>query len=149
VIGPPFDLVIGDVYTFLPFGNSVVTRNVSGAQLWAALENGVSQLSPTTCNGADGRFPQISGFRFSFSCSAPAGNRVVAVALDDGTPIAADSTSYSLATNDFVNAGGDSYTVFKDGQGVTREVMADVLLEYIKARTPISPTLDGRITKLP
>jgi hypothetical protein len=55
----------------------------------------------------------------------------------------------STATNDFVNAGGDFYTMFKDGQGVTREVMADVLLEYIKARTPISPTLDGRITKLP
>jgi 5'-nucleotidase len=149
VIGPPFDLVIGDVYTFLPFGNSVLTRNVTGAQLWAALENGVSQLNPATCNGADGRFPQISGFKFAFSCSASSGSRVVSVALDDGTPILADGTSYTFATNDFVNAGGDFYTMFKDGQGVTREVMADVLLEYIKARTPSSPTLDGRITKLP
>lgn len=149
VAGPPYDLVIGDVFALLPFGNSVVTRNVTGTQLWAALENGVSAINPATCNGADGRFPQISGFKFTFQCSLPAGSRVLSVSLTDGTPILKDGTVYTLATNDFVNAGGDFYTMFKDGQGVTREVMADVVLAYIKSLGTITPTVEGRITKLP
>lgn len=148
-VGPPYDLVVGDVFTLLPFGNSVVTRTVTGAQLWAALENGVSRINAATCLGADGRFPQISGFRFSFRCSAPAGARVLSVALTDGTPLPPDATSYSFVTNDFINDGGDFYAVLNDGQGVTREVMADVVLDYIRALGTISPTVDGRITKVP
>ncbi len=149
VIGPPYDLVIGDVYTVLPFGNQTVTRTVTGAQLWAMLENGVSQISPTTCNGADGRFPQISGFKFSFQCSAPAGSRVLSVAFMDNTPIPADGTSYSMTLVDFVNAGGDFYSMLADGQGTTRELMAQVLQEYIEDQGTITPTLEGRITKVP
>jgi len=147
--GPPYDLVIGDIFTVLPFGNSVVTRTVTGAQLWAALENGVSQINAGTCLGADGRFPQISGFKFTFQCSLPAGSRVLSVALSDNTPIPPDGTTYTFATNDFVNAGGDSYTMFKDGQGTTREVMADVLQAYVEFLGTITPTIEGRITKVP
>jgi len=147
-IGPNYDLVIGDVFTVLPFGNSVVTRTITGAQLWAALENGVSQIQATGL-GADGRFPQISGFSFTFHYLNPVGSRVTSVTLDGGTPILADGTLYTFATNDFVNAGGDFYTVFRDGQGITREVMADVLLAYIQGLGTITPTTSGRITKLP
>ena len=39
--GTPYDLVLGDVFSVLPFGNILNTRTVTGAQLWAALENGV------------------------------------------------------------------------------------------------------------
>jgi len=117
--------------------------------MWEALENGVSQINPATCSGTDGRFPQISGFKFAFQCSLPAGSRVLSVAFPDDTPIPPDGTTYTFATNDFVNAGGDFYAMFADGQGITREVMADVLLEYIQSLGTITPTLEGRITKLP
>jgi 5'-nucleotidase len=147
--GPPYDLVIGDIFAVLPFGNTVVTRTVTGAQLWAALENGVSQINPVTCNGADGRFPQISGFKFTFKCSNPAGSRVLSVNLTDGTPIPADATTYTFATNNFVNTGGDAYTMFNDGQGITRENMFDVTLAYVQSLGTITPTLEGRITKVP
>lgn len=145
----PYDLVIGDVFAVLPFGNSVVTRTLTGAQLWAAMENGVSQINPATCNGADGRFPQISGFRFTFSCSAPAGSRVTSMSLADGTPIPNDGTAFTAALPDFLNSGGDSYTMFVDGQGVTRDLHASVLLDYIEAQGTITPVIDGRITKQP
>jgi 5'-nucleotidase len=141
--GPPFDLVIGDAFTVLPFGNIVVTREVTGALLWQALEHGVAVIP-----GANGRFPQISGFRFTYDAAQPAGSRVVSVALDDGTPILPDSATYTFATNDFVNSGGDGYTMFVGEHGVTREVMADVLLEYIKDQATVTPTIDGRITRL-
>lgn len=141
--GPPYDLVIGDVFAVLPFGNSVLTRTVTGAQLYAILEHSVAPIP-----AANGRFAQISGFKFTYDAARPAGARVVSVTLNDGTPILADSTVYTLATNDFVNAGGDGYTMLVDGQGVTRNVMANDVLEYIKQRGTISPTIEGRITRL-
>jgi 5'-nucleotidase len=141
--GPPFDLVIGDAFTVLPFGNIVVTREVTGSLLWQALEHSVAVIP-----GANGRFAQISGFKFTYDAARPAGSRVVSVTLDDGTPILPDSTTYTFATNDFVNAGGDGYTMFVGEHGVTREVMADVLLEYIKDLGTITPTIEGRITRL-
>ena len=151
VIGPPFDLVKGDVQTVLPFGNLAVTRTVTGAQLWAALENGVSQINlANTPIGADGRFPQISGFRFKYDATKPAGSRVWEVTLADGTPIPnSAASSYSFATNDFVNTGGDFYSVLADGQGVSREILADVLREHIVGAATVTPSTDGRITQAP
>lgn len=141
--GPPFDLVIGDVFTLLPFGNSVVTRMVTGSQLWSVLEHSVGAMP-----AANGRFGQISGFKFTYDVAAAPGLRVQSVALDDGTPILKDNTLYSFATNDFTNTGGDGYTMLADGQGVTREVMADVVLDYIRTKALITPTIEGRITRL-
>ncbi|HVL95779.1 MAG TPA: 5'-nucleotidase C-terminal domain-containing protein [Solirubrobacteraceae bacterium] len=141
--GPPYDLVMGDAFTVLPFGNTVVTRTVSGQQLYGALELSVSALP-----AANGRFLQISGFRFAYDQSRPAGSRVVWADLADGTPILRDSTPYTVALPDFVNAGGDGYTMFADGAGITREVMADVLLDHVRARGTIAPVVDGRITRV-
>ncbi|HWC15340.1 MAG TPA: 5'-nucleotidase C-terminal domain-containing protein [Actinomycetota bacterium] len=141
--GPPYDLVVGDAFAVLPFGNEAVTRTITGAQLWAVLEHSVARMP-----AADGRFPQISGFRFTFDQRLPAGMRVISVALDDGTPISPDDTVYTFVTNDFVNDGGDGYTMLKDGQGVTREITADVLLDYIKSKGSVTPTIEGRITNL-
>jgi 5'-nucleotidase len=143
-IGPPFDLVTGDVFAVLPFGNQSLTRTVTGAQLWAALEHSVSSLP-----SANGKFLQISGFKFSFSLSAAPGARVTSVTLNDGTAIPKDNTTYTATTNDFTNSGGDGYTMFADGQGVTRNLMANDVLAYITTAGTITPTIEGRITQLP
>jgi 5'-nucleotidase len=99
---------------------------------------------------ANGRFPQISGFRFTYDVALPANSRLISVELDDSTPILADSTVYTLATNDFVNAGGDGYTMLAADQtdSVTREIMADVVLEHIQDLGTITPTIEGRITRI-
>ena len=39
----PYDVTLGDAISVLPFGNSIATSKISGSQLWAAMENGVSQ----------------------------------------------------------------------------------------------------------
>ena len=132
--GPPYDVVAGDVYSVLPFGNSVVTRTVSSVQLYAMLENSVSVLP-----AASGRFLQVSGFSFKYDPSKPAGSRVVSVTLDGGAPILKDATSYTLAVNDFTNEGGDGYTMLADGQGTTRELEAQVVLEAIQKKGTITP----------
>jgi 2',3'-cyclic-nucleotide 2'-phosphodiesterase (5'-nucleotidase family) len=151
--GAPYDIVLGDVFSVLPFGNILNTRTVTGAQLWSALENGVSQINSTTGLGTDGRFPQISGFKFTFHYTSPPGARVTAVQLDDGTPIPnSASATYTMTLPNFVNLGGDSYAVFNDGQGATQELDAVVMKEYMASVgpnfDPASYPLD-RITKLP
>ncbi len=141
----PYDLVVGDAYAVLPFGNAVVTRDITGAQLWAALENGVGAINPDG-TGTNGKFPQISGFRFTYDGTRAPGSRVLSVTLDGGAAIP-NSTSFTvtLAAPDFINTGGDGYTMFLDGIATTRALMADVLLEYLREQVTITPTTDGRI----
>jgi 2',3'-cyclic-nucleotide 2'-phosphodiesterase (5'-nucleotidase family) len=166
----PFDIVLGDVYTVLPFTNTVLRRNVTGIQLWQAMEHGVSAISGPS-GGANGRFPQISGFKFSFDyelatgCAGTAAtrvcvpNRVYEVKLPDGTPIPYDNTVYTLATVNFLNQGGDDYRMLLDGQTGSNEFLdatvMQLYLEYLGANDAdtaspyplLVPTLDGRINK--
>jgi 5'-nucleotidase len=154
--GAPYDLTKGDVYTVLPFGNNIVTRNVTGIQLWQTLENGVSLCPNPIASGStcQGRFPQVSGIKFTFNTANATGcsgsevapitwacvpSRVTAVTKSDGTPIPYDGTIYTFATTDFTNSGGDSYTMLHDGQGVSRDRDANAFLAYISA---IGPSLD-------
>lgn len=141
--GPPYDLVLGDGYAIFPFGNAVLTRMVSGAQLLAALEHGVSAIPLS-----NGRFLQVSGFKFVFDSARPVGSRVVSATLDGGQAIMPGGT-YTVAMPDFMNAGGDGYTMFVDGQPyATRNLLADAFNEYVAAKTPVTPVLEGRIKDL-
>jgi 5'-nucleotidase len=139
----PDDLVLGDVFQFHSFGNTVVTREVSGALLHEMMEHGLGQLP-----NADGRFPQIAGFEVTYNSALPAGSRVVTIQLPDGTPVLADSTVYTIALPDFVNAGGDGYTMLADGVGTTREPLTTVVEAYIRAQGSITPFLDCRLADL-
>jgi hypothetical protein len=143
-VGPPYDLVFGDIARMLPFGNRVVTRTVTGTQLWAILERGVSYY-PAINNG----FPQVSGFRLTFKQSNPAGSRILSVSLEGGGPIAKDSTIYTFATNDFVNAGGDNYEMLHDGQGTARETLMQVVADWIEEAGAVTPSIAGRISVVP
>lgn len=139
-----FDLLLGDVYTVLPFGNQVATTSLTGTQLWAALENGVSQVETNA-----GRFPQIAGFKFTFDPSKPAGSRVTAVTKTDGTAIAKNDTSYTVTTLDFMIYGGDGYTMFNPTKAQIRDLYAQVIVDAILAKPAVTiPALDGRITRV-
>ena len=140
-----FDVLLGDIYTVLPFGNQLATTSVTGAQIWSAMENGVSQYEAVA-----GRFPQISGFKFTFDLKKPVGSRVQSVTLRDGTPIANDaSKSYTLTTLDYMISGGDGYTQFNPQKAFIRDLYAQVIADAIIANpNVVIPALDGRITKL-
>ncbi len=141
----PWDVTVGDAMTVFPFGNSISTTTITGATLWKALENGVGGAYP-----ADGRFPQISGFKFSFDSSKPVGSRVVSVTKLDGTAIAKDSTVYTIATVDYLVQGGDGYVgVFSPAVAKVRDLLVDVFVEAVKnAKTINVPAADGRIKKV-
>lgn len=141
----PWDVTVGDAMTVFPFGNSISTTTITGATLWKALENGVGGAYP-----ADGRFPQISGFKFTFDSSKPVGSRVVSVTKLDGTAIAKDATVYTIATVDYLVQGGDGYVgVFSPAVAKVRDLLADVFIEAVKhAKTIAVPAADGRTKKV-
>jgi 5'-nucleotidase len=143
------DVTLGDALTVYPFGNQVATTVVTGANLWKALENGVGGSYP-----ADGRFPQVSGLKFSFDSSKPIGSRIVSVTKLDGTEIAKDSKEYTLTTLDYIIYGGDGYVdVFSPSKAKVFGALLDVFVDALKAdmaagKVTQVPALDGRVKKL-
>lgn len=158
---PKGTITVGQLYAALPFNNYLVAVRISGRQLLAALEHGVSGLP-----AKEGRFPQVSGLSFSYNPAKPPGQRVQEVVVD-GTPIALDQ-EYTVATLDFIAAGGDGYTSFGEAirsAGDFSEVagamkssrltyndpgsyLRDVVMAALAARVTVAPTVEGRIREL-
>ena len=144
----PYDVTLGDAMTVFPFGNYVATTKMTGADIWKAIENGVSQY-PTA-----GRFPQISGFKFAFDPAKPVGSRVSSIKTLDGKDIPNNaSVEYTVATLDYMVSGGDGYVdVFHPTTAKIGGLLVDVLVAGLKAdmasgKVTQLPKLDGRITK--
>jgi 5'-nucleotidase/UDP-sugar diphosphatase len=144
------DLVRGSILEFLPFSNRVSTFKIRGADLVLALENGVSRIGASS---GTGRFPQVSGMRYTYDLGQPTLSRIVGVEILDGDAyIALDpDETYTLATNDFMRKGGDGYQVFAD-RGIdpvdTTVFFDDVFESYAREHSPLDPQLEGRITVL-
>ncbi len=145
--GAEGDITAGQVLTVLPFGNQAVTLTIGGDVLKTHLEIGVSGLP-----GVSGGFAQVSGLCFSYDINAEAGSRVLSAVrqADDRTctgeavDLTAGST-YTLAENDFMASGGDGYPNLI-GTADTRELLDQVVSDYVLAQGTISPSIGGRIT---
>lgn len=137
---PVGNITKGHVIEVLPFGNYIVTKKVTGADIKAALEHGTSAY-PESLGG----FPHVSGIKFVIDTSKTTGERVTDVTIN-GKPIATKG-EYILATNDFMAAGGDNYTMFAD-DAILNEYSAldEAVITYIMGRESISPEVEGRIT---
>jgi 5'-nucleotidase / UDP-sugar diphosphatase len=139
---------MGEVLSVLPFQNTVATFQLKGSDLVAALENGLGQIE----EGA-GRFPQVSGMKYSFDKSKPASSRVVSVEVKEGEAFVPldPAKTYGIVSNNYMRAGGDGYSVFaKAGQnaydfGPNLEL---VVADYLAAHRPYQPYTDGRITEV-
>jgi 5'-nucleotidase len=140
----PWDVLLGDVYTIHPFGNVFSVIEVTGAQLWAAMENGVSRYP------ADGRWPHVSGMKFTVDVTKAAGSRIVALTDLSGKAIPKDGTKFTLALTDFVAKGGDGYNMFDISKLSVRDLDAEVLADALRADAAAGRVtemkLDGRTT---
>ncbi len=147
-------VTIGQILEVLPFANTISTFEIRGADLRAALENGVSRAE-NPGNDGTGRFPQVAGLRFHWSASAPVGRRVVSaeVRQPDGAFVALDdAATYRVATHNYLRTQGDGYTMFKDKVSNVYDggaLISDVLAATITARTPVAPAIEGRIVREP
>jgi 2',3'-cyclic-nucleotide 2'-phosphodiesterase (5'-nucleotidase family) len=145
-------ITLGQVVTVLPFGNTVATAHITGTQLKAMLENGVSQLP-----AANGRFPQVSGLCFTYDIAQAAGGRVTSVLKADATGACpagspsvglASTDSYNVAINDFMAFGGDGYPNTVAQLNTPAVITMDQRLrDYIDAQPDktLSPAVQARI----
>ena len=149
---------VSDIYAVVPFDNYIVAIRLTGQQIRDTLEHGVSGVAEK-----EGRFPQVSGLAFTYDRLAPKGSRVKEIFID-GNQIAADR-EYTVATNDFLAAGGDGYKAFGDAVKSSKDYaiiggamkgdklvyndsgrwLRDVVIDFIKAQKEIFPKVDGRI----
>ncbi len=130
----PGEITKGDIFKVQPFGNYIVTIEVTGADLVAALENGVGKLP-----APDGRYPHVAGMTFKVDASKPAGSRVSDVRVK-GAPVD-PARKYVLALNNFTAAGGDEYTMLK-GKKLLNEYPSDaeVFMAYVRKIGNVSDT---------
>ncbi|MDA0185439.1 5'-nucleotidase C-terminal domain-containing protein [Solirubrobacter phytolaccae] len=135
----------GEVFAVLPFGNRTVIMTLTYANLKAGLENGFKPPCGDVAGGT-GRTPQISGIKVTFHCTGivPVVDSIVRVS--DGK-VLGDADSVRIVTNDFMLTGGDGYTAFTLGTNVLQpgDALLDVTIEYIAARSPVAPTVEGRV----
>ncbi|MBG9795057.1 5'-nucleotidase [Paenibacillus dendritiformis] len=133
------DVTKRNLYDVLPFPNTLAVVEVKGSDLKAALENGVSEIE-----SGSGRFPQIAGLSFAFDVKQPKGSRVTDVKVG-GKALEEDKT-YHVATNDFLIAGGDGYSMFMNKKSLdTGVTLYEVVEQYMKAKKEIAGKLEQRI----
>lgn len=131
-----------DIFAEMPFGNVAVLTVLTGADVLAALEHGVSKVEDKA-----GRFPQVSGLTFTYDPKLPSGTRVTSVTVG-GQPLDPGKT-YRVATNDYMLKGGDGYTALTRGRTVVDAsgavLMATMVMDYVEAKKTVAPKVEGRI----
>ena len=140
------EVTYGEAFTTQPFGNSLVTMSLTGAQIDTLLEQQF-----VGCGQTSNRIMQISnGFSYSWSLTAADCNKVnPASILLNGVPINANSL-YRVTVNSFLADGGDNFSVLIQGTNrLGGEVDLDALVTYFGANSPVAPGPNNRITQLP
>jgi 5'-nucleotidase / UDP-sugar diphosphatase len=144
---PAGQITVSQVLEAMPFSSTITYADLTGKQLQAALENGVSKVAD-----GDGRFPQVAGLRFVWQPTTAPGQRIVSVQVQEQSeiwqPLVADKI-YRVVTNNFMLGGGDGYEVLKNAQskGDSGFVLSDVVMEYITAQSPLNVKVSDRITQ--
>ena len=143
--GPELDgeVTFGEAFSVQPFGNSLVTMTLTGAQIHALLEQ-----------QWDGQpFPRIlqvsDGFTYTWDAAQPDGSKVdPATIMIDGVQVD-PGTGYRVTVNSFLADGGDNFSVLPDGTDrLGGEVDLDALVTYFGANSPVAPGPQDRITRV-
>lgn len=128
---PAGDVTRGQVFDVLPFGNTIAVCEITGENVYKALEFGYSLIPEP-----NGGYAQTD-LKVVYSKFSPAGSRIKKVLLPDGvTPIDKNAT-YLVATNDFMAAGGDGYVDIFGKQVKDGIVLNEVLEQYLEANYPV------------
>ena len=135
-------LTRGDILAELPFDDRIVVAELTGADVAAILENGVSRIGRD-----DGRFGQISGARIIVRPEQAPGARIETIEIG-GAPLARERI-YRVATIGFLLRGKDGYTAFERGKTIIGEVdgaaLVTTVIDAIQRQREIAPVEDARI----
>lgn len=135
-------ITFGEVFEAQPFDNTLVIVELDGNEVRQVLEEGIT---------GDHGVVQVSGLQFTFDYDAPVGSRIVGDVIDLSTGLPLNpATTYYVAVNDFMAAGGDDYlTLATNPQTNTYELVRDIVVDWVKAAgcfDPPDPAVEQRIT---
>ena len=137
------DIRVADVYNTLPFDNTLVVVEMLGMDILEALEHSVRMVPDQ-----NGGFLQVSGITFEVDPNALPGGRIINAKVGENRLAA--GKYYTVATNDFLAAGGDGYETFMNANLVadTGIMLRDVMVDYIVGQGSITEPEAGRIVIL-
>lgn len=128
---------VADALSLMPFGNTIYSLILSGAQIKLTLEHGV--------NNDDGSFPYVGGARYEADMTKPGGERVTKIEMlgTDGTlqPLDPNNT-YRVVTNSFLANGGDGYAMLPSmitPDSDTGFVDSQVFMDFVKEKKTLTP----------
>ena len=135
----------GQLYAVQPFGNQLVIKTFTGAQIRAVLEQQFASGGNTV------QRPRVlsvsSGFSYRYDLSQPAGARISHMVLN-GVPVT-DTQSVRVVMSSFLDSGGDNFTVLTQGQDRrVGELDLDALEAYFRLQSPVAPPATHRITRV-
>ncbi|WP_166868501.1 ExeM/NucH family extracellular endonuclease [Salinibacterium sp. ZJ70] len=138
---PDGNVTYAEAAAIQPFANTLVTTNLTGAQLKAVLEQ---QWQPA---GEPRPFLKLAfsdGFEVVTDPDRPQGERIIAMSFQ-GEPVLPDQT-FKIVTNSFLAAGGDAFTAFAGGTGTvdSGRIDLDAFVAYIGDNSPVTPRLEQR-----
>lgn len=137
----PGDITMGEALTTLPFSNLITTVELGGGDILEMLEHGVSGYPEPV-----GEHIQVSGIKFEFNPDAEPMSRVINVTMADGSAFD-ESKTYTVATIDFLAAGGDGYAMMANGKNKTYyQGDVEAFVEYLSTNPSMKDEPDGRIT---
>jgi 5'-nucleotidase len=138
------DITYGEAFAVQPFGNSLVTLTLTGAQIDRVLEQ------QWDGQGTSPKVLQVSnGLTYTWSASGPLGSRVDPATIKINGVAVDPAGSYRVTVNSFLADGGDGFTELKNGTArLGGAVDLDALAAYLSlpANDPIAPTPRDRIT---
>ncbi|MFO7292571.1 MAG: 5'-nucleotidase C-terminal domain-containing protein [Actinomycetes bacterium] len=146
----PGDFTVADAYRLLPFSNTMVDLEVTGAEIREVLNQAVDfAVQP---DGSTGAYPYGAGIRWDVDFDAPAGQKITNIEVrrkgeTDWSPLD-DNATYIVVTNDFVATGGDGYQAFAEAYAEGR--YSNIGLFYTQSFIDyVVEDLGGVISKLP
>jgi len=149
------EVTVGELYTAQPFGNSLVTMTLTGAQIKTALEEqfkGCALGAPAAKDSrASDQLLQVSqGFSYTWSQADVACGKVDAASITLHGVTVTPTASYRITANSFLADGGDQISIFKSGTGrVIGPPDVDALTAYFAKHGTVQPIQPQRIRVVP
>jgi 5'-nucleotidase len=136
----------GEIFTVQPFGNSMVTMTLTGAQIERLLEEQFAG-----CTLASARILQVSaGFTYTWKASGPVCDKVDPATIMLNGSVIDPAASYRVTVNSFLADGGDSFPILVQGTNrLGGAVDTDAFEAYFAANSPVAPGPQNRITLIP
>lgn len=140
------EVTYGEAFTVQPFGNLLVTIDLTGAQIEQVLEQQFTE---------DGTAVRLllgtsEGFTYTYDLERPLGDKIDPATIEIAGEAIDLGATYRIAANSFLADGGDDFSVMEEG--TNRLVWGEdlpALIEYLEANPNLAPAPTNRVTVLP